>query len=357
MRVFFKSLLILSSLNICFSQGDIYQNEEQIKSEWKGYSTFQKDEMISFCDFLFKEGHYERCLLTLFQILYKFSDDKLLSSTVNYYIGRCYEEIQSYDLALKYYRRVNSGNNDELLSKASNYRYQYVNLISDSVDQVLNDTKNSDDPYMMTFRGYAYLKKFDWENARATFISAQENFKHQHYDDLLTPIFQLIENVNNVDSYNKYLVFLSSAFIPGGGQFLLKEWGNGQGILSSVLLLLLASNWALEERVNGSSRLVENYSTSLPLMRSFNGDNNSFNLKKTDKMPQKILVTHSNSRYILMPLVVSAGIFISSSINSFRDTKAKNNKLLEYFLNDNLEILNPKYFLDFPEPQLMNTRF
>ena len=356
MRAFFKSLLILYSLSICFSQKNIYQNEEQIKSEWKGYSTFQKDEMISFCDFLFKEGHYERCLLTSFQILYKFSDDKLLSSTVNYYIGRCYEEIQSYELALKYYRKVNSGGSDDLLSMAANYRYQYVNLISDSVDQVLNDTKNSDDPYMMTFRGYAYLKKFDWENARATFISAQENFEHQHYDDLLTPIFRLIENVNDVDNYNKYLVFLSSACIPGGGQFLLKEWGNGQGILSSVLLLLLASNWALEDKGSGSSRLVENYSTSLPLIRNYNSDSNNLNLKKTDKMPQKIIVTHSNSRYILLPLVVSAGIFISSSINSFKDTKTKNNKLLEYFLNDNLNILNPKNFLDFPEPQLIYPR-
>ena len=357
MRVFYKPLLILPLLSICFSQSDKYRNEEQIKSEWKGYSTFQKDEMVSFCDFLFKEGHYERCLLTAFQILYKFSDDKLLNSTVNYYIGRCYEEIQSYDLALKYYRRVNSGNNDELLSKASNYRYQYVNLISDSVDQVLNDTKNLDDPYMMTFRGYAYLKKFDWENARATFISAQENFEHQHYVDLMIPIFQFIENVNNVDNYNKYLVFLSSALIPGGGQFLLKEWSNGQGILSSVLLLLLASNWALEEKVNGSSRLVENHSNSLPLMRSYNDNSDSFNLKKADKIPQKILVTHSNSRYILLPLIIGTGIFISSSINSFNDTKTKNKKLLEYFLNDNLEILNPEYFLDFPEPQLTNLRF
>ena len=39
---------------------------------------------MSFCDFLFKQGYYERCLVNAFKALYKFPDDEIVS-VLNYY--------------------------------------------------------------------------------------------------------------------------------------------------------------------------------------------------------------------------------------------------------------------------------
>ena len=45
-----------------YTQSDVYRSIDDIKS-WENYTSYQKEEMLSFCDFLFNEGHYERCLI------------------------------------------------------------------------------------------------------------------------------------------------------------------------------------------------------------------------------------------------------------------------------------------------------
>ena len=54
-----------------------YRSVEEIESEWGGYTEYQRDEMIAFCDFLFKEGHYERFITTSFKLLYKLERNNL----------------------------------------------------------------------------------------------------------------------------------------------------------------------------------------------------------------------------------------------------------------------------------------
>ena len=105
MRTYYKQIIIFFLLGQAFAQKDIYRNVDAIEKEWKGYTSYQKEEALSFCDFLFKEGHYERCLLNAFQILYKFPKDDSVSG-VNYYIARCYEEMRNYKLAQTYYQKV-----------------------------------------------------------------------------------------------------------------------------------------------------------------------------------------------------------------------------------------------------------
>ena len=104
MRTTKKQILLALLFSWVLSQ-QAYRSVESIQSEWKEYTSYQKEERVSFCDFLFKEGYYERCLLTAFQILYQYPDDPI-NSTINYYIGRCYEEMQIYNLAHQYYRQV-----------------------------------------------------------------------------------------------------------------------------------------------------------------------------------------------------------------------------------------------------------
>ena len=59
------------SVRAIFCPKRYYRNVESIEKEWKGYTLSKRGRAV-FCDFLFKEGHYERCLANAFQALYKF---------------------------------------------------------------------------------------------------------------------------------------------------------------------------------------------------------------------------------------------------------------------------------------------
>ena len=87
-----------------FSQ-QAYRSADQIELEWEGYTKLQRDEMVSFCDFLFNEGYYERCLISSFQFLYRLPDDPVKPALLHL-IARSYEEMGNYSLARKYYNRV-----------------------------------------------------------------------------------------------------------------------------------------------------------------------------------------------------------------------------------------------------------
>ena len=194
------------------------------------------------------------------------------------------------------------------------------------------------------------MKKMNWEAARTSFISAQSNFDHPHYDELMTPLYQTIENVNAVPKHNKYFVFLSSAIFPGGGQFLLKEWNNGQGILTSVSLMAIISNWARVEELVGKNRVIENESSSIPLYKDMQSNHK---LKKKDKLPVNLALSYSSNRYLIPPVVIGAGVFIISSLKSFKDTDEKNKKLIEYYVSDRVSNISPNRFLDFQNPTLV----
>ena len=354
MRKYIRDFIAVAFISISFSQPDMYRSTDDIKSEWEEKTSFQKEEMISFCDFLFKEGHYERCLLVSFQILYKFPDDPIIPA-INYYIARCYEETKNYDLAHRYYSKsITLGDKTSIVYKASVYRDHYINLIlKEQNKELLAKTEETNDPYLMTFRGYAYLNKMEWEKARTTFIAAQSKFNHPHYDELMVPLFQTIEEVSSISRHNKYLVFLLSTLLPGGGQFLLKDWNKGQGILSSVGLMVLITNWAKVEQFAGSSRFVDNYSVSIPSVKNYNNENKKLGLSKSDKMPSSLTLSSSSEKYILAPILIGGGIFITSALRSFKDTEYKNKKLTELYVAERVKNLHPSQFLDFPEPQLI----
>ena len=349
MRNLRRQIIFAFLFSIALCQNDIYRSVDEVQDEWTGYTSFQKEEMVSFCDFLFNEGYYERCLLSSFQLLYKFPNDPFVP-TVNYYIARCYEEMENFELAQRYYQKIIKDNDEtSVVFRAAKYRNQYTNLLSGNTDDLLSNTQGTKDPYLLTFRGYAYMEKMNWEAARTSFISAQNNFDHPHYDELMIPLFQTIENVSEVPKHNKYIVFLSSAIFPGGGQFLLKEWNNGQGILTSVSLMAIISNWAKVEELVGKNRVIENESSSIPLYKDLE---TNYQLKKKDKIPAKLSLSYSSVKYLIPPVLIGAGVFIISSLKSFKDTDEKNKKLIEYYVNDRVSNTSPSRFLDFPNPTL-----
>ena len=351
MRTYFKQIIIIFLVAQAFAQKDVYRNVDAIEKEWKGYTSYQKEEALSFCDFLFKEGHYERCLLNAFQVLYKFPNDDIVS-VLNYYIGRCYEEMNNYKLANIYYEKViKKESKDNQSYKAAFYRNIYVKLMMDDVDEVLKETDSSvNDPYLLTFKGYAYLKKKNWDEARTTFISAQSNFSHPHYDNLITPLFKTIEEVYAVPKHNRYLIFMMSTLFPGAGQFMLGDKTKGQGILSSVGLMMLISSWTTVQSLVGSSRAVDDISLTVPVFKNYTTNKS---LSKKDMIPDKIYTSSSSTKYLIPPFLIGSSIFVASAYKSFKDTKLKNEELINIYIKKQLEKNSASRFLDFSEPQLI----
>ena len=353
MRTIFKQFIIFILFWQSHAQNDIYRNTDAIKTEWQRYSSYQKDEALSFCDFLFKEGHYERCLLNAFQILYKFPNDPIVS-TINYYIGRCYEEMNNYKLAINYYEKIiKKEPKDKQAYIASFYRSVYCKLMLNEINEVLSTTDSFvEDPYLLTLRGYAYLKNKNWDKAKTTLISAQSNFSHSHYDKLIMPLYKTIEDVYTVPRHNRYFIFFLSTLFPGAGQFMLGNKNQGQGILSSVSLMVLISSWTSFQSVVGSSRAVDDISLSVPVFKSYISKETS----KDVSIPEKIYTSSSSLKYLAPPIIIGSSIFIASAYKSFNDTKTKNEALINFYIKKQIDKFSPRRFLDFSEPQLISKK-
>ena len=53
--------------------------------------------------------------------------------------------------------------------------------------------------------------------------------------------------------------------------------------------------------------------------------------------------------------LIGAGIFIGSTWKSFIDTQTKNERLVEFYIEERIDKISPSRFLDFPEPTLIIT--
>ena len=170
----------------------------------------------------------------------------------------------------------------------------------------------------MLFRS---MKRLQWEEAKISFISAQELFNHSHYNKLMMPLYQAIENVSSVPKHNRYLVFLSGLIMPGGGQFMLKEWDKGQGVLTSVGLLAMIATWGQVNTLVGSKRIMDSEASSLPIFENYKQGTNDVSLTGRDKIPSTVKTKSSSLIYTIPPLIIGGGIFIGSVWKSFMDTQ------------------------------------
>ena len=345
-----KSLIyLLVAFSMLFGQEN-YRSTDQIESEWGDYTKFQRDEMISFCDFLFEEGYYERCLISSFQFLYRLPNDPVKPALL-YLIARSYEEMENYSLARRYYRRVMDLEPiTSVAHKSAKYREIYSYLMEGEVDAVFSYTQNSLDPYFLTMRGYGYLQSLDWESARATFISAEEKFDHRYYSKLMIPLYQAIENVSEVPQHNGAKVAIGGMFIPGGGQMVLKDWKNGQGIFATTAILCIIYSLAQSQDISAAVNFANSPGLFVP---EHKGINDNFEL--TDgRLTEAISSESSLIKYTIPPIIIGSFIHLGSLIKSIKEIKKKNKSLIQYYALDNIESISPERFLDFQEPILIN---
>ena len=345
-----KSILYLFLvLSMSFSQ-QAYRSADQIELEWEGYTKFQRDEMASFCDFLFNEGYYERCLISSFQFLYRLPNDPVKPALLHL-IARSYEEMGNYFLARRYYNRVvDIESSNSIAYKSAKYREIYCYLMEGDIESVKLKTDSTKDPYFLTLRGYSYLRSLDWEKARTVFISAEEKFKDKHYSKLMIPLYQAIENVSGIRKHSKFKVAMSGLFLPGGGQLALKDKKNAQGILISALSFYSVYNSSKNSSSAGDVRFSRPSSTLLPIHE---GVDESFNLAG-GALSKPISAKSELVKYTLPPIIFGSALYVSSFVKSFIDTKEKNKNLVQYYANDKIALIPPQLFMDFEEPSVVN---
>ena len=237
--------------------------------------------------------------------------------------------------------------------KAANYRNLYCDLMQGNLKSVLNVTKNSSDPYYLIIRGYCYLTKLEWKNARATFISAEEIFDDKHYSKLMIPLYQIIDDVSLIKQHSKIKVALSGLIFPGGGQLALKDKKNAQGIFASSFLLYSIYSLGSVEDNSGSIRFSSSSGTVVP---TYNGVSQNFNLSK-DALSKVVFSETALFKYTLPPIAFGSVLYISSVIKSFSDTKEKNKSLIKIYASSSLDSTSPKIFLDFEEPSILNNTY
>ena len=135
-------ITIVLLFSICITYGQNYRSVDEIKDDWLEHSNFQKQELLSFCDFLIDGEHYERALLSLFQYLYKFPSDSL-EVPILYHIARSYDLSGNQTLANRYYDEViNLTDENNRVYRAAYYRKLLIKYYQEDHDTILKETEN-----------------------------------------------------------------------------------------------------------------------------------------------------------------------------------------------------------------------
>ena len=346
-------VIIIFLFFVCIVYGQNFRTVDDIKDDWKNYTTFQKHELLSFCDFLIDGGHYERSLLSLFQYLYKFPGDSL-ELPVLYHIARSYDLSGNPVLANRYYDQViNLSEENFRVSKAAKYRKLIIKYYQEDYESVLEETDNSTDPYMITLRGYVFLKELDWISARQAFLSADERFKHRHYSRLIASIMQSIDNAAEVPIKNKWQT-LAASLVPGGGRVYLREWGNAGGAIASFFLVasLASSNTGLMQ--SGNLSLVDNRNELIPQGLDYKlDDNNLPESLLSFRLPTEVTLSNTNNNLIYTPAILAVSIYLGTIMKTYDGVENANQRLFRNHINITIAKTPLESFMDFSEPNLI----
>ena len=348
---FFYLFSVLLSLNFLTAQQQ-YLGVDDIKKEWKDFTSFQRQELVGYTNFLYNEGFYERALLGYFQFLYKYPKDELETATY-FQIAKSYEKMEDWDLAKNYYDRIiknNDSNSKE--SKAAQYQILFIELSNSNYDLVLEKTKDSSDPYEMIFRAYAHFEKLEWENSRQSFKVAESIFDHNHYSKLIKPWYKAIKTGENAPLKKRTPALLSSLF-PGGGFVYLDQKENAIGLIASTVLLYSAMISSNSNHKNGDIFLANNRQQNIPLDSEFNILENNPSASKNYFIPKSMSTAQKNPIIITAPILVALGLQFASGWKSVKDIDQANKRLVVRFTGRVTSKLSVTRFMDYPLPEFI----
>ena len=346
-----KNILLIGLLVSSLLGQDQYRSIQHAQEDWQDYTQFQKHELLSFCDFLLTEGFQERALLRHFQYLYRYPGDSL-ETAVYYYIAQSYEFSENPDLAELYYTRTQEmSNSADMVFRAAEYRKMYLLLEAGEYDQILEKTELSEDPYDLTFRGYAFFHKLKWIEARQSFLAAEEQFDHPYYSKRLAPMFKAIDASANVPLRNKWLS-LAASLVPGGGHAYLEQWESAGAMLASMVLIsTMLSSTTLTQ--SGQLAFDQSNQNVFPLSNGIKTEDDAFIQQQGYQFPKSIKLSSENVKILIPPIIVGLGLYIGGIWKTWIDVDDANHARVERFVGKVTHKITIDRFMDFPEPELI----
>ncbi len=326
-----------------------YLSEYEIQKEWKDYAQFQRHELLSFCDFLFENGYYDRAQLSLFRYLYKYPDDQL-EPILYYYIARSYEELQKYDLAIEYYSRLTqSGDSTTIAFQNAKYRTTYLHLIQNNMKKVYEETEGKEDPYSLIFRGYALLSELKWSEAKQTLLAAEERFDHAFYSEMIAPLLSSIKTAQTMPKKNRTLAMVASV-IPGAGQSYLRNWREVAGTMGTAILLYAFT--ANNNTVAGSFTYQDALSNTVAYSNSVRTTSSDWSIPLRRRIPMTLGSSSMDSRILVPPVFIGIGLYVGSIIKTMDDIDLVNRQSVIKFIVAEMLKHPASRFLDLHEPEL-----
>lgn len=297
---------VLSILESAFAQAP-RPSPRQIEEDWKNYTSFQKNELLNFCDFLFDASYYERCVLASFRFIFLYPDDELVP-LVHYRIARSYEESGSWDLALEYYSQVQT----EMKANSSGYtsalhRTAYLELARENYDKVHEMASGNKDVYLTVFDGYASISELKWDEAKRSFEIARRRFGPGSHDRLLRRLIRACAGASSIPKKKASTTGLF-AVLPGGGRIYQGDWNAALGIL------VCTAGLGFQIGSGGSSFIAS-----------------------------------------WIPRLAIVAVYGGSFAGSVRDVEYANRELMKRYARGVMRKLGPENFLDFPEPGHLST--
>lgn len=329
-----------------------YQSVDQVKEEWEDYTTFQKQELVAFSNFLMSEGFYERALLGFFQFLYKYPQDSL-EFAAYYQIAKSYEYMGNDDLAMNYYQRIiDEAPPESNAAEAADFQITYLTLKGGDYTGVLERTKGTDDPYDLVFQGYAYMQKLEWTAARQSFKAAEARFDHSHYTKLLRPLYKAINTAMNAP-LKKRMPALLSALVPGGGHVYLKQYENALGSAFTSLLLYTAILTLPTVDQSGSLTYQSDRQRLIPVRGGYSINGNSNLFHGGYRIPDELSLKTKRGKLLVAPSMIAIGLYVGSIWKTVHDVDSANRRMVERYMGRVADKLSVERFMEYTEPEFV----
>lgn len=346
---YYYSVINLVILTCLLKSQEPYRSVDQIQTEWQDYTYFQKQELVSFSNFLMDEGFYERALLGYFRFLYKYPHDSLKYSAY-FQIAKAYELMGKLDLSMKYYQRiVDEAPPSALAAQAADRQIIYLVYISGDMPAVLERTAKGKDPYYLVYRGYAHMQDLKWTEARIAFKAAEVLFDHSHYSKLLRPLYKALAAAENAP-LKKRMPALLSALVPGGGHLYLKQYENALGSAFSSILLYSAIFSFPDMKQGNSLNFQENRQRLIPVANELNNTNRSAYFSGY-QIPHDLKLKSSRKKILVIPITIALGLYAGSIWKTVHDIDSANQRLVERFVGRVSDRYPIERFLDYRTPE------
>ena len=351
MNIKLKPIIFLFCINIAFAQQK-YLSPDDIKAEWQNYTSFQRQELVNFANFLFDEQFYERALLIYFQFLYKYPSDEL-EMAAYFKIGKCYELMGNWDLAENYYNRIiKESPSGSIALNAAKYQLSYVALQIGNYETIIEKTSQSLDPYDLIFRAYAHFKMLEWNESRVAFKSAEAEFDHNYYTKKIRPWYNAINTAENAPLKSRTPALLSS-LLPGGGFIYLKQNKNGIGTLGASVLTYAAIFSASLVSQTKPISISSNRQMIAPMSSDIISKEGKFYSSEGYLIPNNLNLSTNNRSAIIPPTILALGIYFGSIWKSVHDIDESNRKLVQRFTGRVTKKLDVETFMDYPIPDFI----